>query len=463
MITFGTDGWRAVIGEEYTFENVKILTQAVADYLGKQPGSRKRVVIGYDRRFMSQDFAHTAAGVFAGNGITVVVSATDVPTPVVSFECRYNVFNIGVMITASHNPARFNGYKLKTSEGGSADRGVTDAVEKLIGKSKVKEMDWNAAVKKGIVAIQDLTLGYVDFFKKYVDLRKVRGSHLRVLVDTMHGAGSNYVQRVLGSCGVAIEYIHNDYNPGFEGVSPEPVASNLTELIRRVRKEKYDMGVCLDGDADRLAMIDSQGNFISAQILLPLLAIHMIKNRQEQGGIGKTVVGSNAIDAVALDLGVPCFETAVGFKYISNLFKENVIALGGEEAGGIGYNGYIPERDGSMSFLLILEMMAYEKKSFDQLLAEFYGTYGRWWYERTSVPVKSLSKKVQDIKPPVTLLGQPVVGVNTVDGLKLITKDAWLMFRASGTEPIVRIYVESKQKSKSARLLEVGKKMVYAL
>jgi alpha-D-glucose phosphate-specific phosphoglucomutase len=462
MIKFGTDGWRAIIAEDFTFENVKIMAQAVADYYNKQK-KHNRVVIGYDRRFLSQDFAQTTACVLAANGIKVVLSDRDIPTPTVSFECRYTGYDFGVMITASHNPYKFNGFKLKTKEGGGADKNVTDGVEKLLGKTAVKILGFEEAQKKNLIQVKDLTGGYLKFFSKYVDLTKIRKLKLKVLVDTMHGVGNGYVAQVLGKSNIKIDYIHNDYNPGFEGISPEPVASNLQELMEKVKKGKYDCGVCLDGDADRIAMVDSKGNFVNAQVLLPLLAIHMLKNRKAKGGIGKTVVGSNLIDSVVLDLGAACYETPVGFKYLSKLFSDGSICIGGEEAGGIGYSGYIPERDGSMSFLLVLEMMACENKTFDQLLAEMFKKYGRWYYSRTAIPVKSLKKSINEMKLPEKLFGKKVGQINTLDGIKLITVDSWLMFRASGTEPIVRVYAESKSQAESDRLMALGKKMIYDL
>lgn len=462
MIRFGTDGWRAIIAEDFTFDNVKIMAQATADYYNSLK-KNNHAVIGFDRRFMSPDFARTASQVFAANAIKVTLAQADCPTPTVSFECLYSKYDFGIMITASHNPYRFNGYKIKTAQGGGADKSVTGAVEKFLHKNKVKETDFDTAVKNGQIKIENFTSPYVKFLRGYVDIAKIKQHRLKVLVDTMHGVGSNYIAQVLGKCGIKIDYIHDDFNPGFEGISPEPIAANLKELMEKVKKEKYTCGLCLDGDADRIAMVDSQGNFVNAQVLLPLLAIHMIKNRKEKGGIGKTVVGSNLIDDVALDLNVPCYETPVGFKYLSNLFKEGVICIGGEEAGGIGFNGYIPERDGSMSFLLILEMMAFEKKTFDQLLNDMYKKYGRWYYSRTAISVKSIKKQLSEMKLPKEILGNKVERVNSADGIKLITKKNWLMFRQSGTEPNIRVYAEAKSEAEAKRLVTYGTQMVYAL
>jgi phosphomannomutase len=254
-----------------------------------------------------------------------------------------------------------------------------------------------AAKSKKLLETKDLTVLYIDFLKKFVDLNKIRKLKLNILVDVMYGAGDNFIESVLGKCGIKVNYLHNEFNPSFGGFHPEPIEENLVAMEKAMKSGKYDLGVVLDGDADRIASFDSKGNYINAQVILPLLSIHMAKNRNEKGGIGKTVVGSNIIDDVALSLGVACYETPVGFKYISSLFKQNLISIGGEEAGGIGFKGYIPERDGSAAALLLLEMMAEEKKKYDALLSDLFKTYGRWFYSRTAIPVKSLKKSVNDL------------------------------------------------------------------
>ncbi len=463
MIKFGTDGWRAVIAEDFTFENVKIVAQAVADYLKKIKKGSKKIVIGYDCRFLSEEFAQTAALVFAANNIKTVLSDTNVPTPTVSFHCRYHKYDLGIIITASHNPAKFNGFKIKTKEGGSADKSITDKVEKLLYKSKVRSMSKEEALKKKLLEIKDLTSSQIQFLKKFVDLKSIKKLKLRVLIDTMYGAGVGFVDKILGDGNIKIDYIHNEYNPSFAGIHPEPIENYLQELVKKVTQGNYDLGLALDGDADRLAMVDSKGNFVNVQVLLPLLAIHMVKNKKAKGGLGKTVVGSNVIDDVALSLGIPCYETKVGFKYLSNLFKENLICVGGEEAGGVGFEGYIPERDGSLAFLMVLEMIAHQKQSFDKLLGQFYKKYGRWYYDRTAISVHSLRKGLDSLKLPFQLFGKKIERVNKADGIKMITKDYWLMLRASGTEPIVRVYAEAKSKKQAHRLIGLGKKMIHAL
>ena len=464
MIKFGTDGWRAVIAEDFTFENVRILSQAIAGYLKDGKGTRsKKVVIGYDRRFLSKEFAQTVGCVLAANKIKVALSDRDVPTPAVSYHCRKKGYDLGVMITASHNPAKFNGLKIKTSQGGSADKPLTNKVESLLGRTKPKYMDITPAKKEKLLEVKDLSKEYVEFLKKFIDVKKIKKLKLKVLVDVMYGSGDDFVEKVLGPCGIKIDYLHNEFNPGFKGINPEPVVSSLGEIIGIMKKGKYDLGIVLDGDADRIAMIDNKGNYVNAQVILPLLAIHMIKNRKVKGGIAKTVVGSNVIDKVALSLGVVCYETPIGFKYISNLFSDNLICIGGEEAGGIGFKGYIPERDGSAAFLLLLEMIVFEGKDFSTLLAKFYKQYGRYYYSRTAIPVKKVKKSLSDMKLPDSLCGKKVERINTLDGIKLIAKDCWLMFRKSGTEPIVRVYAESKSKKEAEVLVALGKDKIYAL
>jgi phosphomannomutase len=460
MIRFGTDGWRGIIGDDFTFQNVKIVAQAIADYLKKIKG--KRVVIGYDTRFLSRDFAFTVASVLAANKIKVDLSISCVPSPVVSFNAFCGRYDLGIIITASHNPSQFNGLKIKTKEGGAADKSFTDKIEKFLYRNKPKELK-SDALRRKFLRDKDLTSAYLAFLKKFVNIKRIKRLKLKILIDIMYGAGSSFAQDILSSGSIKIDYLHNEFNPSFGGIHPEPIEQNLKELIARVKKGNYDFGVALDGDGDRIALIDSKGNFIGAQEILPLLAIHMIKNRRETGGVGKTVAGSNLIDRVSACLGVGCFEVPVGFKYISNLFTERLICIGGEEAGGIGFKGYIPERDGTASLLMVLEMIAFERASFSTLIRILRKKYGRWYYMRTALPLRRVSKNLDQLKLPSSLLGKQIERVNRMDGVKLITKNSWLMFRQSGTEPIVRVYAEAKTKRETERLLAVGKKLVHAL
>ncbi|MCM8756482.1 MAG: phosphoglucomutase/phosphomannomutase family protein [Candidatus Omnitrophica bacterium] len=458
MIKFGTDGWRAVIGEEFTFQNLRIVSQAIADYL-KKNNLANRVVVGYDRRFLSEEFAKDVSCVFAGNDVKVVLSDIPIPTPIVSFHSLYKGYGLGIMITASHNPAKFNGLKIKTNDGGAADKKITDSVERLLYRRKPKWMDFNTAIKKRIIKISSLTKDYEEFLKRFVDINRIKKLPLKILVDNMYGVGDKFIERVISSKRTKIDYIHNEFNPSFGGIPPEPIRDNLLLLLEKVKREGYDFGVALDGDADRLALINRKGDFIDAQVLLPLLAIHMIKNRGSSLGIGKTVVGSNLIDEVALSFGVPCYETPVRFKYISNLFKETLITIGGEEAGGIGFKDYIPERDGTASLIMLLEFMAYEGKDLEGLLNMMWRKYGRWFYKRVALHTANL-KNYTHFSLTKELLGKKIERVDRKDGIKFITKDSWLMLRKSGTEPIVRIYAESRSLKETWELIELGKKLL---
>src|SRR3989338_7415874 len=322
-IKFGTDGWRAIIADTYTFKNVKILSQAVADYLG--PG--KRVAIGYDTRFMSGRFAEISANVLSSNGIEVILSDRYIPTPALSLTVKSRKLDLGIMITASHNPAEYNGFKIKDSTGGSAGLEITTGVEKLLGKNPVKEKSGiSAPIKK-----EDLSVKYVKFLRSYIDLKKIKNKKFKVLVDAMYGAGNSFIAQVLKGTDIKIEFIHDTINPSFGARRPEPVEENLEELKARVKKEKFDLGIALDGDADRIAAVAPGGGFIHPQKILGLLALHLHQDRKWSGGIVKTIAGTTMIDHIARALKVKLYETPVGFKYISDLMDKKDILAGGEE------------------------------------------------------------------------------------------------------------------------------------
>lgn len=451
-IKFGTDGWRAVIGDTYTFKNVKILSQAVADYLGVG----KKVAIGFDTRFMSERFAQLASEVLSNNGVEVVLSDRYIATPTLSLTVKSGKFDLGIMITASHNPAEYNGFKIKDSTGGSAGLEITTAVENLIEKSPVREKSGlSTTVKK-----EDLSSYYVKFMRSYIDLKKIKNKKFKVLVDAMYGAGNSFIAQVLRGSAIRLEFMRNTVNPSFGGSRPEPVEENLEELKMRVEKEKFDLGIALDGDADRIAAVAPGGVFIHPQKILGLLALHLNQDKHWSGGIVKTIAGTAMIDNIAKFLKVKLYETPVGFKYISELMGKEDILTGGEEAGGMGVKNYIPERDGTMAGLLLLEMMVYRNKNILKILNETEKAFGKYYYVRRDL---HLQKRIEPKKEmlPDELLGRKVVEVKDYDGLKLICDDeSWLMFRASGTEPIMRLYAESKSLAKSNKLLDLGEKII---
>lgn len=453
-IKFGTDGWRAIIAEDYTFENLKIVSQAVADYAGKG----KKIAVGYDTRFMSEDFARAVSRVLSANGIEVTLSNAAIPTPALSFAVKNRSLDLGVMITASHNPPQFNGFKIKTSTGGAAGQEITKEVERLLGKSQVKCLPDSQEVKS-----VDLTGDYVNFIRSFIDLKKIRNKRFKVLVDAMHGSGDSFIGRILKGTDIRLEFTRNTVNPSFGGIRPEPLEENLQGLIARVKKEKFDLGIALDGDADRIAAVCGAGVFIHPQKILGLLALHLNQDRGWSGGLVKTIAGSTMMDNIAKTLGIKLYETPVGFKYISNLMETEDILCGGEEAGGMGVKGYIPERDGTVAGLLLLEMMAHRNKPMIDILQAMERQFGRYYYLRADL---RLERRVEPRKEdlPGELAGKKVVEVRDYDGIKLICEDeSWLMFRASGTEPLMRLYSEARTLKRSKELLDLGAGIIHKI
>lgn len=473
-IKFGTDGWRAIIGEDYTFDNVRRLSQAVADYFG--PG--KKAAVGYDSRFMSASFAQAVSEVLSANGIEVILSDRLIPTPTLSWTVKNRRLDFGVMITASHNPAEYNGFKLKSSNGGAAGLELTRGIEKRLGASEVKyalnpvrncratgkEKEVSNGVNSNIRK-DDLTSSYIRFIRSYLDFKKLKVQKFKVLVDAMYGSGDSYIAEILKGTGIRLEFIRNSVNPSFAGGRPEPLEDNLTELKQRMKQEGFDIGIALDGDADRLSVVGKDGVFIHPQKILGLLALHLHQGRGWSGGIVKTIAGTAMIDNIAKFLRVKLYETPVGFKYISSLMEKEDILAGGEEAGGMGVKGYIPERDGTVAGLLLLEMMAYRHKPISKILEAAEKQFGRYYYLRNDLQRPFLPRRIALWEKgrglPKELLGKKVIQVKDYDGIKLICGDeSWLMFRPSGTELLMRLYSEAKTLKRARQLLALGEKLI---
>jgi phosphomannomutase len=467
-IKFGTDGWRAVIADDFTFVNLRKVAQATACYLKndfpKPRGGKVRVCVGYDTRFLSAKFAQAVAEVFAANDIEAVLSDRAVPTPALSFAVKKRSLDLGIMITASHNPPEFNGYKIKNAQGGAADVTVTRRVESLIGQTESKAKKLDRAVADGSIKVADISKEYVSFLRSYIDQKAFKKSKFRVLMDAMYGSGNSYIADVLKGSSVRLELMRNEVNPWFEGRGPEPVEDNVQKIIRRMKEGKHDIGLILDGDADRIAAVDSRGEYIPPQKILGLLALHLHQDKGWDGDIVTTIAGTTMLEHIARDLGVELHETPVGFKYISNLMETQNILVGGEEAGGMGLKNYIPERDGTLAGLMLVEMMIHRKKKIAQILREMERKYGRYYYLRSDMKLKSKHYSL-DMKSLCvdSLLGEKVVKVKDYDGTKLICEDeSWLMFRASGTEPKMRVYSEAKSYARAKDLITLGNEMVKA-
>ncbi len=504
-IKFGTDGWRAVISEDFTFKNVAIVAQAISEWLmelpslkqnspspcppiydstgrradsvygangrfgvGKeklnkcdcppQEGHPQRVAVGYDTRFLSDEYAQALSCVLAQNGMEVYLSDTAIPTPALSFGVVKTKSLAGVMITASHNPGRFNGIKIKTAEGGAASRTITDKVEGYLFQTEVKKADFQEALEAKKIVRHDYKIEYVKFIRNYLDLRRIKNATFKVLTDVMHGSGDSLMADILQGTKIRLSLMRNDINPIFDGGKPEPVVEYLAVILSRVRKEKFNLGLVLDGDADRIAAIAPGGEFISPQKILGLLILHLVRNRGKKGGVVKTLCSTTMIDKIARKLNLKLYETPVGFKYISDLMVSEKIVAGGEEAGGMGLPDYIPERDGTLAGLLLLEMMVYQKKDIKKILQEMEREFGRYYYERLDLQLTSQEPvDINRLKAIDTILGKKVVTVKDFDGVKLICEDeSWLMFRPSGTEPLVRIYAEASSLSKAQQLIRFG-------
>jgi len=467
VIKFGTDGWRAIIADTFTFENLSYLAQALAVWVKRDavriPGQPLRVAVGYDNRFLSRDFAETTSAILAANGIEVLLSSASLPTPALSLATRDHKCVCGVVITASHNPAEYNGFKIKTAEGGGAGKNITDAVENYLGAEDVVTLDYKKAVLEAKIKVLDFKKDYLKFIRSYINLKKIKTAKFRVIQDVMHGSGGRLLEEALKGTAIRVELLRADVNPGFGGSRPEPLAQYLGELIAITKKGKYDLGLVLDGDADRIAVV-LNGQFVSPQKILALLALHLWKNRGIKGGIVKTICGTTMIDNLCKANGIELYETPVGFKYISDLMLTKDIIAGGEEAGGMGMPNYIPERDGILAGLLLLEMMVYEKKNMVKILAEMEKKYGHYYYNKTSISLKGMVKTLDPVKKLETVLGKKVIGVKDYDGVKLeLADDSWIMVRASGTEPILRAYAESKSPKRTKELLDFALELAKTL
>ena len=465
-IKFGTDGWRAIIGDDYTFDNVRMVVQAICDYInnrGQRTEDRGQIVIGYDTRFLSEEFAAIAAEVVCANGIKVLLSGEYVSTPAVCLAIKNRGLTGGIIITASHNPAAYNGIKYREDFAGPADPETVKKIEAHFRKNKPKTMSLDKAKEKGLLEIKDLTKDHVSFLRRYVDMDLFKSGNMKVITDVMNGAGDNLLKRVLHDTDIGVTTINGERNPYFGGRNPEPIEKNLGELISIMKKDDYDIGLATDGDADRIGAVDEKGNFISSHKIVSLILLHFVEDKKMTGHVVKTISGTSLISKIAGKYKLKLHETPVGFKHICKIMREEDVLIGGEESGGIGFKNYIPERDGVLSGLLLMEMMAQRKKSISAILKDIENEYGKFFTKRLDMeyPEEKKKKIVSTLKdsPPEKLLGKKVTEVKSFDGIKFICEDSsWILFRLSGTEPILRIYAEANTKRGVDSLIDWGKK-----
>ena len=464
-IKFGTEGWRAVMAETFTAENVRIVTQAIADHLlERRVVAGRPVVVGYDTRFLSDYFARAVCEVLAGNRIASLLSHGSVPTCAVSRAVVAKRLPIGIMVTASHNPGIYNGIKIKESYGGSATTDTVASIERRIGQTSVKRAPFDAALDGGLIRREELLSTFLRGIRSFVNIPLIRRSSFRVIVDSMHGAGGGIIEGLLEGGRCRVETLHAEPDPCFGGRSPEPIASNLRELMTMIRRRRADLGIANDGDADRLGIIGPGGVWLNPGQVMCVLLMHLVKTRGAKGAVVKTVSNTTMINRVADAMGLRLIEVPVGFKHVVKLMLEGNVMIGGEESGGIGVHGYLPERDGIMNGLLVLEAMAMRKQKLSTIFVELERAYGHWYYGRRDLhlDLAHVEKTFARLEssPPDRMAGVPVEQVNRLDGVKLIGRDeSWLLFRRSGTEPIVRIYAETPKKTQLLRLLDFGVKI----
>lgn len=473
MIKFGTSGWRGIIAEEFTFDNVQIVTQAIANYLlndDKNYKKDKAVIIGYDTRFLSEKFAAVSAEVLAGNKIKVLLCNRNTPTPVIAYDIVKNKLAGGINFTASHNPPEYNGLKFSPSWGGPALPETTTLIEKYCQKitiKDVKKITLEQAVKNKIVEYYNPKPAYLKRIKELVDFKLLKKSKMKVAVDILHGTASDYLDTLLESAGMKLKILNKQRDVLFDGHSPEPNEANLKNLKTIIKKESYKIGLSTDGDADRFGIIDSDGTFITPNQVIPILMYHLIKTRGWKGVVARSVMTSSLIDKLAAKLGVEVKETPVGFKFIGEVMTErpNDFIIGGEESGGLTIRGHVPEKDGIIACLLMAEAVAYHKKTLSAILKDIVKLTGPVVTARENfrLPHETMEKFKQTLKQktPEKIAGMKIQKVISIDGYKfIIDDDTWIGFRLSGTEPIVRLYAESATKEKLKKLVAAGVKFI---
>jgi phosphoglucomutase len=472
-IKFGTSGWRGIIARDFTFDNVRLATQGIADYLNSElrtpnselHGRKPVVILGHDTRFLGREFSLAAAEVLAASGLKPLLCNRDTPTPVIAHTIRHRKAAGGINMTASHNPAEYQGLKFSTSNGAPATPEVTKQIEANIVKLQSQGWSFQGAV---IGTYQCPTFDpQPDYFKqlhKLIDFAALKRAKLKVAVELEYGTGRGYLDTLLKGVGAKVTVFHGEINPLFGGHHPEPNATGMADVSKFVRSGKAQMGLGLDGDADRFGIVDKDGTWLTPNQILALTLYHLKKNRGWTGAVVRTVPTSHQVDAVAELLGVKVHETPVGFKYIGALMESEPIIVGGEESGGLSVKGHVPEKDGILACLLMAELVATEKKSLGEILKELSKQIGEFYTDRINVsfaPEKKdalLAKLGSGLKNIGSFKVEKFI---TTDGFKfLLPNREWVAFRASGTEPLIRCYIEAKSKAGLKKLQAACRKVL---
>jgi len=466
-IKFGTDGWRGVIADDFTFANARIVAHAIARYVVRGEDARKGVIIGYDHRYSSDRFAAAVAEVISASGTPVWLTDKPCPTPAVSFLVRHRKAAGGIVITASHNPYRWNGMKYKASYGSSALPSIVAEIEKELADVMEKSVP-PLPPRNDLIHSIEPRAPYLDALEKLVDWKRLRGAKLRFVFDPMHGAAAGLLPELLRRNDIACDEIRGTRDPRFGGVHPEPIEPHIEALRQAVLAGKYDAGFCADGDGDRIGAIDRTGAFVNPHQILALLVWHLAGTRNLPGDIAKTFSVTKLIDKLAAKFGRQLHEVPIGFKYICNLMLEQNILIGGEESGGIGTSLYLPERDATVSALFLAELMAWHGKSLGELLDGLHTEFGEYHYGRVDLELKpgQKEKAISHFSDGKTnrVLDFPVARRENMDGIKLYLGEAgWVMVRASGTENVLRIYSETGTPETTRRVLDSVTETVHNL
>lgn len=455
-IKFGTDGWRGVIAQDFTFENLEKVTLATALHYKRHKKIGNGIVVGYDGRFLGKEFAERVAVVLANAGIRVKLSDKISSTPMISLLTKKLNAAAGIVITASHNPPRYSGYKIKGEFGGPAFPESIDMVEKQLAQILKSEItlknSLNELVEKGVVTYIDMTKLYLDDIKKKFDIKMIKDSGIRIMHDAMYGAGMDVLTRLLPN---AVQ-IHGEFNPSFAGTNPEPIESNLKELMLKVKSGKFHLGIATDGDADRIGIVDEKGNYVDPHRVFSLLLKYLVEEKGLRGEVARSFTVTDIVEQQCEKYGIKLHTTPVGFKYICQLMNERKIIIGGEESGGLGVQGHIPERDGIYLGLLIAEIIIKRKKSLSELIKELEGEFGKRFYRRVDHHITQ-KEKIQIMKRFTSSLkevaGLPIRRTETIDGFKYYIENGWMLVRPSGTEPLIRYYAEAENKNKVDKML----------
>lgn len=473
VVKFGTDGWRGIIADDFTYENVRVAARAIAMYVLAHENAAAGVCVGYDTRFGSRSFARVVSEVLSSAGIPVFLSSKITPTPELSFAVRERGAAGGVMITSSHNPAEWNGVKYKASYGGAGKPSIISSIESYL------THDVPQAAQPAKIEEVDFAPTYIQALESFVDLAKIKASGYRFLIDTMFGAGRGYIAGIFTRAGVPFVEMRSELNPAFPGINPEPILPHIADTQRVVVEERCDAGLITDGDADRIGAVDEHGNVVDAHKIFAILLEWLLATKQWPGDVTRAFNTTKMLDRIAAKYGRQLHEHGIGFKYVCDLMLERDILIGGEESGGIGIARHLPERDGLLNSLLLANVMADRGQTLGELVAALQQEYGEHQYGRIDMHIdeqlkQSAIARAREIAPGQTVFaGFEVERVETLDGIKFFLKnpscagkpnaaETWLLLRASGTEPLLRVYCESCSQESVQQVLAAAKAFVLA-